>query len=81
MPGTRCQPQLLRRLPAHMPRDDHHVLVIEDGDVEAERLNALRHGIDGAIVDTRILVPRLEFVDQDLSDFHESPSPNDVGLP
>jgi len=51
-----------------------HVLVIENGDVETERLDALHHGMDSAIVDAGVLVPRLEFVDQEPSDSHEAPS-------
>ena len=53
----RCKSQFFRGLPAHMPCNNRHVLVVEDGDVETECLNALGYRIYSAIIDARVLVP------------------------
>ncbi|GIX05001.1 MAG: hypothetical protein KatS3mg114_0870 [Planctomycetaceae bacterium] len=62
--------ELLGRLEPRVPDDDHAVLVNHDRLPEPELLNRPRHGLDGVVVEPRVLVVGNQAVDGPGLDLH-----------
>ena len=67
--------ELLGRLPAGVPADDHASATHHDGLAEAELADALRDGVHSVVVQAGVLLVGIDAVDVAQLDVHRARSP------